>query len=206
MSDRTALLVVDIQHDFLPGGALGVADGDAVLEPLRDLVVSGGFPLVVATQDWHPENHISFASHHPGRSPFDEISLYGHPQILWPDHCIQESRGAELHPSLPKGPLTAILRKGVDPEVDSYSAFRHNFDARGARPSTGLAGYLRERGVEELWIAGLARDFCVRWSAEDAADAGFDVHVLWHLTRPVNPASDGTVERAFEERGIAVEL
>ena len=205
MTGRSALLVVDLQHDFLPGGALGVADGDAILEPVRKLVATRRFPVVVATQDWHPADHVSFASSHPGRSAFDEIELYGHPQVLWPDHCVQGSSGAELHPSLPQDPLTAVIRKGTDPRVDSYSTFRHNWDRDGNRPSTGLAGFFRELGVEAVWIAGLARDFCVLWSAEDAADAGFEAHVLWDLTRPVDPSSDAAVRQRLAEHGVAID-
>jgi nicotinamidase/pyrazinamidase len=205
VSGRRALLVVDLQHDFLPGGALGVAGGDEILGDVAELVASRAFPVAIATQDWHPPGHASFASSHPGRSPLEEITLHGRPQTLWPDHCVQGSRGAELHPSLPQGPLAAILRKGIDPAVDSYSAFRHNWDEAGTRPPTGLAGMLRELGVEAVWLAGLARDFCVRWSAEDAVDAGFEVHVLWDLTRPVDPASDAEVRRTFVERGVIVE-
>jgi nicotinamidase/pyrazinamidase len=205
VSGRRALLVVDVQHDFLPGGALGVAGGDEILGAIAELVASRAFPVAIATQDWHPPGHASFASSHPGRSPLEEITLHGRPQTLWPDHCVQGSRGAELHPSLPQGPLAAILRKGIDPAVDSYSAFRHNWDEAGTRPPTGLAGMLRELGVEAVWLAGLARDFCVRWSAEDAIDAGFEVHVLWDLTRPVDPASDTEVRQILADRGVTVE-
>jgi nicotinamidase/pyrazinamidase len=204
MSVVEALLAVDVQHDFLPGGALAVADGNVVLEPLRDLLLSRRFALAIATQDWHPAGHISFASSHPGSEPFDDIELYGRPQTLWPDHCVQGSTGAELHPTLPREPLAAVIRKGMEPTVDSYSAFRNNWNADGERPATGLSGYLRERGVTDVWLAGLARDFCVLWSAEDAADAGFSVHVLWDLTRPVDPRSDDAVRAALTERGIAI--
>lgn len=205
MTGRTALLAVDLQHDFLPGGALGVPDGDEILAPVDRLVSSGRFPVVVATQDWHPPDHVSFASSHPGAEPFDEIDLYGRPQVLWPDHCVQGSRGAELHPELTLDPVTAIIRKGTDPRVDSYSAFRHNWNAAGRRPATGLAGYLRELGVGVVHIVGLARDYCVRWSAEDAADAGFEVHVHWDLTRPVDAASDDRVRAALLDRGIHID-
>jgi nicotinamidase/pyrazinamidase len=200
----SVLVAVDVQNDFLPGGALGVADGDAILEPLAQLVRSGRFPLVVATQDWHPPGHVSFASSHPGREPLTEIELYGRPQTLWPDHCVQGSAGARLHDDLPREPLAAIVRKGSDPRVDSYSTFRNNWNEHGDRPPTGLAGYLRERGVTEVWLAGLARDFCVLWSAQDAADAGFEVAVLWDLTRPVDPASDPAVRRTLGSSGIRV--
>lgn len=205
MRFREALLVVDVQIDFLPGGALGVPDGDAVVEPICDLVASGRFPVVVATQDWHPPGHASFASTHPGRRPFDVIDLHGQPQVLWPDHCVMSSAGAKLHPRLPLGPLTAILRKGTDPTVDSYSAFRHNWDARGERPRTGLAGMLAELEVGRVHIAGLARDYCVRWSAEDSVEAGFATHVLWELTRPVDPGSDNEVRAALVDLGIRID-
>lgn len=203
-SPRSVLVVVDIQYDFLPGGALAVATGDAILEPLFDLMSSGSFPLVVVTQDWHPPGHISFASSHPGRQPFDEIKLYGQPQTLWPDHCVQGSPGARLHDELPMQRVAAMVRKGMDPRVDSYSTFRNNWDEDARRPATGLAGYLRERGVEEVWVAGLARDFCVLWSAEDAADAGFGVHVLWDLTRPVDPGSEHRVRAALTGCGAQI--
>jgi nicotinamidase/pyrazinamidase len=205
MSSSTALLVVDLQYDFLPGGALAVPDGDQIVEPIADLVESGRFDVVVATQDWHPPNHISFASSHPGRSPFDEITLHDHPQILWPDHCVQDRRGAELHSSLPMAPVTAVIRKGSNPEVDSYSAFRNNWNAAGERPPTGLAGFLKELDVGEVWLVGLTRDFCARWSAEDAADAGFRVHLIWDLTRAVDPDSDRTVREALTGRGVVID-
>jgi len=204
MSQRVALIVVDLQPDFLPGGALAVAGGDEILQPIARLLEAGGVPLAVATQDWHPPGHVSFASSHPGWRPFEEIELYGRPQVLWPDHCVQDSPGAALHGSLPTAPLAAIVRKGADPAVDSYSAFRNNWDAAGNRPPTGLAGYLHERGVTEVWLAGLARDYCVLWSAEDAADAGFAVRVLWNLTRAVDPGSDDRVRARLEARGIEI--
>lgn len=200
----TALLVVDIQPDFLPGGALGIGGGDAILAPIRRLLETEPFDCVVATQDWHPKGHISFASSHPGRQPFETITLYGREQVLWPDHCVAGSPGAALHPSLPLEKIAAIIRKGTDPKVDSYSAFRNNWDERGNRPPTGLAGYLRERGITDLQICGLARDFCVLWSSEDAADAGFATTVLWDLTRPVDPTSDATVRATLERKGIGV--
>jgi nicotinamidase/pyrazinamidase len=202
--ERSALLVVDIQPDFLPGGALPTNDGAAVLEPIRRLVEADPFGLYIATQDWHPPDHVSFASNHEGRQPMETIDLYGHEQILWPDHCVQGTDGAALHPDLDWRPFSAIVRKAVDPRVDSYSAIRNNWDPDGERPPTGLAGYLRERGVEQLFIAGLARDFCVRWSAEDATDEGFTTYVLWDLTRPVDPASDAEVRDALERRVVGL--
>jgi nicotinamidase/pyrazinamidase len=203
---RTALLVVDIQHDFLPGGALAVAGGDAILVPIRRLLETESFGCVIATQDWHAKGHISFASSHAGRKPFETITLYGREQVLWPDHCVAGSAGAALHPSLPLDQVDAIIRKGTDPKVDSYSAFRNNWDERGNRPPTGLAGYLRERGITDVQICGLARDFCVLWSSEDAAEAGFATTVLWDLTRPVDPASDAAVRAALEKKGVRISM
>jgi nicotinamidase/pyrazinamidase len=202
--DTSVLLLVDIQPDFVPGGALAVAEGDRILPGVRELMASGRFGLCVATQDWHPPGHVSFASSHPGRAPFDEIQLYGHPQTLWPDHCIQGTPGARLHPDLPWDRVAAIVRKGMDPGSDSYSGFRNNWDADGERPVTGLAGYLRERGVTDVYVCGLARDVCVRYTADDAAEAGFRTHVLWDLTRPVDPEADAAVREGLAARGVRV--
>lgn len=202
--DRSCLLVVDIQPDFLPGGALAVREGDEILEGIRDLLESDRFAVRVATQDWHPPDHLSFASNHRGHKTMDVIDLYGHEQILWPDHCVQGTPGAELLEGMPWTRVMAIVRKGTDRRVDSYSAFRNNWDPDGKRPRTGLAGYLRERSVEDVWICGLARDFCVKWSAEDAADDGFRVHVLWDLSRPVDPASDDKTRADLEAVGVEI--
>lgn len=200
----TALLLIDIQHDFLPGGALAVGAGDEILEPIRALMERDAFGLYVATQDWHPPGHVSFASSHEGRSPLEVIDVHDQPQTLWPDHCVQGTRGAELHPALPWDRVAAIIRKGTDGETDSYSGFRNNWDAAGERPATGLAGYLREREVRSVVLCGLARDFCVKWSAEDAVEAGFRAVVLWDLTRPVVTASDHAVRRDLERAGVEI--
>lgn len=200
----TALVVVDVQYDFLPGGALAVPGGDAILAPLRDLLARMPFAMAVATQDWHPRGHISFASSHTGRQPMDLVEVHGHEQRLWPDHCVQGTRGAELHESLRDANFAAVIRKGAQPDVDSYSGFRNNWDAHGDRPPTGLAGYLRERGIERVVVCGLARDFCVKWTAEDAAAAGFEATVLWDLTRPVIAASDAEVRGALVAKGVKV--
>ncbi|HVL60314.1 MAG TPA: nicotinamidase [Microbacterium sp.] len=202
--DGTALIVVDVQPDFLPGGALGVPEGDRILAPIRALLERFPFGLAVATQDWHPRGHVSFASSHPGRKPLEVIDVHGHEQTLWPDHCVQGTPGAELSRDLPWERISAVIRKGTQAEVDSYSGFRNNWDARGERPPTGLAGYLRERGVEEVYICGLARDFCVKWTAEDATEAGFRTTVLWELTRPVVAASDAVVMEGLRRRGVRV--
>jgi nicotinamidase/pyrazinamidase len=203
-AEGSALILVDIQPDFLPGGALAVPDGDAILDPVRRLVERDPFALYVATQDWHPPQHVSFASRHPGRSPLDVMELYGHDQVLWPDHCVQGTPGAELHHAIPWERVSAIIRKGTDAETDSYSGFRNNWNREGERPSTGLLGYLRERGVSRVFLCGLARDYCVKWSAEDAAAAGLRTTVLWDLTRPVDPASDDAVRRDLEQASVEI--
>jgi nicotinamidase/pyrazinamidase len=197
--------VIDVQHDFPPGGALAVAEGDRILEPVRRLMESDQFGLCVATQDWHPRGHVSFASAHPGSAPFDRIEVHGHEQTLWPDHCVQGTHGAELHPALPWERASAIIRKGADPAVDSYSGFRNNWDARGERPHTGLAGYLRERGIARVVLCGLARDYCVKWSAEDAVAAGLEATFLWEATRAVDPRADERVEAELGRAGVRVE-
>jgi nicotinamidase/pyrazinamidase len=197
-----ALLVVDLQHDFLPGGALAVAGGDAVIAPLAAMVRR--FETVVATQDWHPAGHVSFASAHPPRRPYETLELPQGRQELWPDHCVQGSRGAALHPGLPDEAITLLLRKGTRPDVDSYSAFRENVGPDGSRPTTGLGAWLRARGVRRVFLAGLARDFCVRASAADAAAEGLEAVVLDDLTRAVFPDRAAEVDAAFAAAGVRV--
>jgi nicotinamidase/pyrazinamidase len=197
-----ALLVVDLQHDFLPGGALAVPAGDEVVEPVARLVPA--FATAVATQDFHPRGHVSFASSHPGRAPFESIQLPQGRQELWPDHCVRGTRGAALHPSLPDEALTLVLRKGTRREVDSYSAFRENPDRDGRRLSTGLAAWLQARGVRRVFLAGLARDFCVKWSALDAAASGFETVLLDDLTRPVDPGSRAAVDADLARAGVTL--
>lgn len=201
---HTALLLVDIQPDFMPGGALAVPGGDEILSPVRALIDQDLFGLYVATQDWHPQGHVSFASSHAGREPFESIELYGHPQTLWPDHCIQGTPGAELHPELPQARIGAVIRKGMAPDSDSYSGFRNNWNPQGERPPTGLAGYLRERGIRDVVTCGLARDVCVKWTAEDAARAGFGATLLWDLTRSVDPGGDDQVRADLEAGGVRI--
>jgi nicotinamidase/pyrazinamidase len=203
-SDKSALLLVDIQPDFMPGGALAVGGGDEIIEPVSRLVGLGGFRAMIATQDWHPLGHVSFASSHPGRRPFEVMDLYGRPQTLWPDHCVQGTPGAEIHRDIPTNTLAAFIRKGTDPRCDSYSGFRNNCNSRGERPATGLGGYLKDLGITDLYLCGLARDFCVQWSAEDAAEAGFVTWFIWDLTRPVDPASDERVRSDLLQRGVRI--
>ncbi len=200
----SALILVDVQPDFMPGGALPVQDGNLIIEPLRELLEQDPFALYVATQDWHPQGHVSFASSHPGHRPFETITVHGHEQTLWPDHCVQGTAGARLHPDLPLERISAIIRKGTDADTDSYSGFRNNWNAAGARPPTGLTGYLMERGIASVFLCGLARDFCVKWSAEDAAAAGFATTVLWDLTRPVDPSSDDRVSADLHAARVEV--
>lgn len=166
------LLVIDVQNDFCPGGALAVQHGDEIVPILNS--VGQRFADVVLTQDWHPPGHSSFASSHPGRKPFETIDLAYGPQTLWPDHCVQASSGAQFHCGLAIPHACLVIRKGLHSGIDSYSAFREN----DRETTTGLAGYLRERGLTRIFIAGLAYDFCVRYSAEDALAAGFGVTVI----------------------------
>lgn len=195
-----ALVVVDLQHDFLPGGALAVGGGDEVVPGIARLAPR--FATVVATQDWHPVGHVSFASSHPGRKPFETASLPQGPQELWPDHCLQGSAGAALHPDVPDAAVTLVLRKGTRPEVDSYSAFQENVGPDGRRPTTGLGAWLRARGIRRVFACGLARDFCVRATAVDAAAEGFDVVVLDDLTRAVFPERRAEVDAALARAGV----
>lgn len=194
------LILVDIQNDFLPGGALPVPRGDRVIPVANRL--QRLFPLVVATQDWHPAGHGSFASSHPGRRPGELIVLNGLPQVLWPDHCVQGSPGAELAPRLDGARIEAILRKGTDPGIDSYSGFFDN----GQRKSTGLADYLRGRGVDEVLLVGLATDYCVKATALDARRLGFRAGLIEDGSAGVE-LQPGDVRAAIDEMraaGVAV--
>ncbi|HVY50173.1 MAG TPA: nicotinamidase [Devosia sp.] len=184
-----ALLVVDVQVDFLPGGRLAVARGDEIVGPINEL--ARRFAVVVLTQDWHPQNHVSFASNHPGKAPFETIELGYGTQVLWPDHCVIGSPGAQLAPGLAVPNAQMIVRKGFRPEVDSYSGFRE----ADRKTPTGLAGYLRERGVKRTFAVGLATDFCVSWTAEDAAAAGFESVIIEDATRPID--TGGSLEAAW---------
>lgn len=197
-----ALLVVDLQHDFLPGGALGVAGGDEIVAPLARLAPA--FATVVATQDWHPPRHVSFASAHAGRAAYQLLELPHGPQELWPDHCVRGSHGAALHPAFDDAFTTLVLRKGTRVEVDSYSAFRENVGPDGRRPTTGLGAWLAARGVRRVFLGGLARDFCVRVSAVDAAAEGFQVIVLDDLTRAVFPERRAEVDSSLRAAGVAL--
>ena len=197
--DTDALLVTDVQNDFCKGGALEVPDGDAVVAPINKLAKR--FRHVLFTQDWHTPGHTSFASEHEGKSPFETIEVSYGPQILWPDHCIQGTKGAEFHPDLAIPHAELIIRKGYRREIDSYSAFFEN----DHKTPTGLAGYLRERGLERLFMVGLAFDICVRYSAEDAVKSGFRAVVIEDACRGIDV--EGSIEatrKSFQKRGVAL--
>ncbi|HEX8040836.1 MAG TPA: bifunctional nicotinamidase/pyrazinamidase [Chryseosolibacter sp.] len=193
-----SLLIVDIQNDFVTGGSLEVPGGEQIIPLTNEL--SEKVDLVVATQDWHPQNHKSFASNHEGKRPFDKIQLGGIEQVLWPDHCVQGSPGAELHASLNLNRVEAIFRKGMDPEIDSYSAFYDN----GHRKMTGLAGYLKSRGVQSVYICGLAGDYCVFYSAKDALKEGFKTFVIEDATRSIIPADFEKAKKEMRALGAMV--
>ncbi|BBE74522.1 bifunctional nicotinamidase/pyrazinamidase [Oharaeibacter diazotrophicus] len=190
-----ALIVVDVQNDFCPGGALAVADGDAVVPVVNAL--ARRFANVVLTQDWHPAGHASFASAHPGKAPFETTELAYGTQVLWPDHCVQGTPGAELHAGLEVPHAQLVIRKGWNAGVDSYSAFREA--DRATR--TGLAGYLRERGVERVFVVGLATDYCVGWTAIDARAAGFAAVVIEDACRGIDLG--GSLARAWADMAAA---
>lgn len=175
-----ALIIVDVQNDFLPGGALAVEDGFAIIPIINSLQEK--FDLVVATQDWHPDEHKSFASNHPGKKTFEEIDLDGLPQVLWPDHCVQQTNGAEFSSNLDTKKIEAIFRKGMDKNIDSYSGFYDN----GKRKSTGLGAYLEGRGITSVFIAGLAADFCVYFTALDAMELGFNTTIITDATKAID--------------------
>jgi nicotinamidase/pyrazinamidase len=197
--DRDVLLIVDVQNDFCPGGALAVPQGDEIVPAVNR--VAAGFAHVILTQDWHPRGHASFASLHPGRHPFETIELPYGQQILWPDHCVQGTDGAAFHPGLDVPHAELVVRKGFRSAIDSYSAFREN----DHRTQTGLASYLRERGLERVTLCGLATDFCVLFSAIDGREAGFAVGVVTSACRGLDV--DGSLARAMRsmnEAGVAL--
>jgi nicotinamidase/pyrazinamidase len=197
MRDGEVLLVIDVQNDFCPSGRLAVPRGDEVVPVINRL--AGQFRHVVLTQDWHPEGHLSFASRHPGQAPFSEIQMPYGPQTLWPDHCTWESEGAAFRADLDIPQAELVIRKGFRREIDSYSAFFEN----DRTTPTGLLGYLRERGIGRVVCVGLAFDYCVRHSAEDAAAHGFDTIVIEEACRAIDLAGTAAQTKAsFRDRGI----
>ena len=197
--DRDVLLVIDVQNDFCPGGSLAVPDGDAILPTVNRLARE--FAHVILTQDWHPPGHSSFASAHPGRQPYETTEMDYGPQILWPDHCVQDTPGAAFRSGLDVPSAELVLRKGFHRAIDSYSAFREN----DRRTATGLAAYLRERGFERVTLCGLATDFCVLYSALDAREAGFATSVVLDACRGID--HEGSLARAvaaMREAGVTL--
>jgi len=190
-----ALIIIDVQNDFLPGGALPVKDGDVIIPVINNL--QNKFDLVVATQDWHPFDHKSFASSHPGKKVFEEINLNGLPQVLWPDHCVQETSGAKFSPLLHTKKVEAIFRKGMDINIDSYSGFFDN----GKKKATGMDAYLKGRGITNIYVAGLAADYCVNFTALDGLQVGFDATIITDATRAIDPENFKKVLKDFKEKG-----
>jgi nicotinamidase/pyrazinamidase len=197
ITSHDVLLVVDVQNDFCPGGALAVPNGDAVIPVIHRIAPK--FEHVILTQDWHSPRHLSFASAHPGKHPFEQIQVSYGEQTLWPDHCLQGTRGAEFHPALHLAGAELILRKGFDPEIDSYSAFFEN----DRKTPTGLAGYLRERGLTRVFIAGLAYDYCAAYSALDARRLGLPAIIIRDACRAIDlNGSVAAMEKEFARTGV----
>jgi len=198
-SSRTALLVIDVQNDFVPGGQLPVPEGDLVVPLINRLARQ--FSQVIIAQDWHPSGHASFASRHPGKQPFDSVQLPYGEQTLWPEHCVQGTAGAEFHPQLDLPHAQLIIRKGCNPDIDSYSAFLE----ADRYTTTGLSGYLKERGIDTVYMVGLALDFCVMFSALDARAAGFNAYVVLDACRAID--LNGSLQSALERmQSAGVEL
>ena len=190
-----ALIIVDVQNDFLPAGALPVKDGDTIIPVINDL--QNKFDLVVATQDWHPAGHKSFASSHPGKKVFEEIILDGLPQVLWPDHCVQETYGAEFSSLLSSKKIEAIFRKGMEKNIDSYSGFFDN----GKKKATGMGDYLKGRGVKSIFVTGLAGDFCVNYTATDGLELGFQSTIILNATKAINEENFKKAMEIFKTKG-----
>lgn len=186
-----ALILVDIQNDFVTGGALAVPDGETIIPTVNQL--QAHFDLIVATKDWHPEEHGSFAANHSGKTPGEQIDLHGLPQILWPIHCVQDTEGAEFVADLDMSKVSMVFLKGTDETIDSYSGFFDN----GHRKATGLGDYLKDKGVSAVYVAGLATDYCVKFTALDAKGLGFDTYLIEDASKGVN-LSKGDVEKAIE--------
>ena len=195
LDDATVLIIVDAQYGFMPGGGLAVADGDAIVPVINR--IAPRFANVVLTQDWHPADHISFAANHPGRAPFETITLPYGEQVLWPTHCVQGTRDAALHDDLRVPQAQLIIRNGFHRDVDSYSAFME----ADRRTSTGLAAYLKARGITKLYLCGLATDYCVAWSAQDARAAGFEATVIEDACRAID--LNGSLEKAWADMAAA---
>lgn len=192
------LVLIDVQNDFMPGGSLAVTEGDQIVPVINNL--QNHFDLVIASQDWHPAEHLSFARNHLRHKEFDEIEVNGLPQTLWPAHCVQGTAGAEFHPDLDCTRVAAIFRKGMNPDIDSYSAFYDN----GHIQSTGLTGYLREQKANTLYFTGLAADFCVYFSIKDAVEAGFQCVLIEDATRAIDPDHFKQLKQQLGADGVKI--
>lgn len=192
------LVLIDVQNDFMPGGSLEVKNGDTIIPVINKIIPK--FDLIVATQDWHPKSHKSFASNHQDKKAFDNILLNSYQQTLWPDHCVQNSQGAKFHPQLKTNSIEAIFRKGMDPEIDSYSGFYDN----NHQKSTGLAGYLREKKANSLYFCGLAADICVYYSMLDAVKEKFKVHLLQDATQALDPKNFKNQIDDYNKSGVSI--
>lgn len=195
-----ALLITDIQNDFLPGGSLEVQDGDKIIPIVNKLQFNEMFELIAATQDWHPANHGSFASNHPGKKPFEKTMLEGLEQILWPDHCVQGSHGADFPAELDVRRIETIFRKGMEKNIDTYSGFFDN----GHKKDTGLAGFLKGRNIDEVYITGLAGDICVYYTAMDSIKCGFKTVLIKDCTRPIDQGRFVQALADLEKRGAKI--
>lgn len=189
------LIIVDVQNDFTPGGSLEVPEGDKIVPIINE--IQEDFDLIIATQDWHPEDHSSFASNHKNKEPFDKIEWKGQDQILWPDHCVQGSKGAEFHPDLEMNKVEAIFRKGMDTDIDSYSGFYDN----GHEKNTGLTGYLKERKAKDLYFVGLAADICVQFSIKDAIKEGYRATLIEDATRAIDDDDWKKIKSELKDQG-----
>ncbi len=190
-----ALIIVDIQNDFLEDGSLAVPFGNQIIPIINE--IQKEFELIVATQDWHPADHKSFAAEHPGKNNFERIDLNGLSQVLWPVHCVQGSFGADFHKDLEINSIEAIFRKGMDKEIDSYSGFFDN----GKRKNTGLFGYLKDRNVSDVFVCGLAADFCIYFTANDALDLGFKTSIISKATKPIDVENWKKIQEDFKTKG-----
>jgi nicotinamidase/pyrazinamidase len=200
MEENKALIIIDVQNDFCPGGSLAVPGGDEIIPTINKL--NGKFERIIATQDWHPHNHMSFAVNHPEKKDFDIIDYDGIKQVLWPEHCIFGTKGADFHPELDIKNVNLIIRKGSNPWIDSYSAFREN----DKKTITGLEGYLKNLQIKEIYLCGLALDYCVFYSAMDSRELGFGTYVIIDATKGID-SPEGSIDRAFEEmrkKGIKI--
>ncbi|MBC8003901.1 MAG: bifunctional nicotinamidase/pyrazinamidase [Verrucomicrobia bacterium] len=192
------LIIIDVQNDFIPGGSLEITNGDRIIPIINELQEQ--FDLVVATQDWHPQEHMSFASNHSDKKPFEKAVVQGMEETLWPNHCVQGTRGAEFHPELQTNRIAAIFRKGMDPKVDSYSGFYDNHH----KISTGLSGYLREKGVTKIHFCGLAADICVYFTIKDAISEGFSAILIEDASQPLNMKDFESIKKWLIAKGVKI--